>query len=351
MRTDKKHPSKRSGLVLLALTLALLAILGELVLRLWPKPAAGGLAGLHRASTVPGLNWELTPGYSSEKYTVNAAGFRGPACAVQKPDSLFRIAVIGDSHTFGLGVYDENLIYPARLRARLADSFAVEVCNFGVPGYNTWQEFAQLRQVVMPYQPDLVVLGFVFNDADETTVMLTGDGPQQTGAAHNTAPQTTSLTGLLKKSHLVLALKNAVETIGLALFDYYPDYMDMKITSARWREMQQTLLRMHAFLRERDIPLVVMVFPVTYQLRRPETESRAQNDMLTFLRSNDIPLVNLFPAFRAFLQQHGFDYHRLIVRGIRDTHPTAAGHAIVARELAEQLIEFIPHRYRRVQKP
>ncbi len=348
----KRTAASWRNILLLVATVVLLAVAAEMILRvLAQQRAAGSLSGLHRASEIPGLIWELTPGYSDEKYTVNAAGFRGPECAVQKPDSLFRIAIIGDSHTFGLGVYDEERIYPAQVSKLLAERFAVQVCNFGVPGYNTWQEFAQLRQVVMAYQPDLVVLGFVFNDADETTVMLTSDGPQQTGEQAEATPQTTSLTGMLKKSRLVLALKTMVENIGLALFDYYPNYMDMKITTARWREMQQTLLNLNAFLRERDIPLVVVVFPVTYQLRRPESESRAQENMIGFLRENGIAHVNLFPDFRAFLQQNEFDYHRLIVRGIRDTHPTAAGHAIVAERLAEWLIDYIPAAYRRTEKP
>jgi hypothetical protein len=56
-------------------------------------------------------------------------------------------------------VVESNLNALARARARRC-----EVINAGVPGYTTWQELEFLRQYGLSMQPDLVVLGFVYND-------------------------------------------------------------------------------------------------------------------------------------------------------------------------------------------
>src|SRR3989338_7110154 len=38
--------------------------------------------------------------------------------------------------------------------------------NFGVPAYNTLQESALLRKSVIDYSPDLIIIGFYYNDLD-----------------------------------------------------------------------------------------------------------------------------------------------------------------------------------------
>ncbi len=298
------------------------------------SPAAE--ARLLRRSSIPGLGWELTPGFQSEKYSINAAGFRGPSFSVEKTGGVQRIACIGDSHCFGLGIYDKNKIYPALLQQRLAANDSLEVLNFGVPGYNTWQEFSQLQEIVLHYKPDRVVLGFVFNDADGNTAIETADGRQKF-AETSAAPVPKSYTSWLKQSYLVMALKEVFERAALAFFDYHPNYIDIKIKTARWREMKAKLSEMDALLKNADIPLLVIVFPMTYQLAAPESESAAQRDILTFLKKQKIAHINLFPRFRRFLHEHKFDYKKLTVKGIRDSHPTATGHLMVAEAITDYL--------------
>ena len=78
----------------------------------------------------------------------------------------FRILVLGDSVTFGHGsVYDHT--YPYLLEQELRrwrPDVDWQVWNAAVPGYNTSQELALLQQVEKRFQPDLVVVGFFWND-------------------------------------------------------------------------------------------------------------------------------------------------------------------------------------------
>lgn len=43
-----------------------------------------------------------------QHYDQNEFGFRGPNRALDKPDGVFRILVLGDSYTYGLGVANDE---------------------------------------------------------------------------------------------------------------------------------------------------------------------------------------------------------------------------------------------------
>lgn len=95
----------------------------------------------------------------------NALGFRSSRQdQLVKSANTFRILVLGDSVTFGHGaVHDYPSLLERQLKAWRPD-VDWQVWNLGVPGYNTAQELAYLTDVGQSYQPDLVIVGFFFND-------------------------------------------------------------------------------------------------------------------------------------------------------------------------------------------
>jgi hypothetical protein len=98
---------------------------------------------------------------------INSLGFRDRRdYSLDKPPNTFRILVLGDSVTFGHGTLDETT-YPFLLEQALRQwrpSVNWEVWNLGVPGYNTGQELAYLREIGPRARPDLVIVGFFPND-------------------------------------------------------------------------------------------------------------------------------------------------------------------------------------------
>lgn len=110
------------------------------------------------------------PGGAGEAWVVervNRHGFRGPAVSSAKPPGVFRIACLGDSHTYGFAVGD-GATWPAQLEARLRERLpgrAIEVLNAGVNGYDTVQEVQWLKEGVLGFEPDLVLLAYFANDA------------------------------------------------------------------------------------------------------------------------------------------------------------------------------------------
>jgi lysophospholipase L1-like esterase len=102
------------------------------------------------------------------RIALNDEGFRSAPFARKKQLGTVRIACIGDSWTFGMNV-DQDQMYPARVQALLSEKPGtknVEVMNFGVLGYSSFQGLQLLKTRVLDLQPDVLVIGFGMNDSD-----------------------------------------------------------------------------------------------------------------------------------------------------------------------------------------
>jgi len=101
------------------------------------------------------------------RIALNSDGFRSAPFQKGKRPGVLRIACIGDSWTFGMNV-DQERTYPARLDALLTAQrpAGVEVMNFGILGYSSFQGLQLLKTRVLDLQPDVVVIGFGMNDSD-----------------------------------------------------------------------------------------------------------------------------------------------------------------------------------------
>ena len=132
----------------------------------------------------PQLGWTLRPGVTAwftkegrALVHVNAAGRRDRDTPLDKPEDVYRIAVLGDSYSEAMQVAREEA-YWALLPERLAacgfqPGKRVEVLNFGVSGYGTAQEYVMLESNAIRYRPDLVLLQFTNgNDVKDNSFAL-----------------------------------------------------------------------------------------------------------------------------------------------------------------------------------
>lgn len=110
----------------------------------------------------PLLGWRNRPGlagpYGGDEFltwvTINEAGQRGPWHPVQRVPGKRRIAVLGDSQTWGDGVGDDETF------VALLDGGDTEVLSFSCPGWGTDQELLALDNDAARYAPDVVLLAF-----------------------------------------------------------------------------------------------------------------------------------------------------------------------------------------------
>lgn len=140
----------------------------EIFLRLWDPPLAKPkLLQIYRSSPVFGH--ELTPGVKGagvlrNTIFINSAGFRDKEYPIEKESEIYRIMVIGDSFTFGMGVNLEDTYVKGIEKLLQNENNNLEVINCGVTGYVMWQNYEVLKRKALPYKPDLVILGIFLND-------------------------------------------------------------------------------------------------------------------------------------------------------------------------------------------
>jgi hypothetical protein len=145
------------GLLLLACALAL--AVGEAYLR---RDYA------HRYRNYPKnlVTRMTTPEYDVEIAT-NAQGFRDRNHTLRKPKGAVRIAVVGDSFTWGSGV-EAGEVFTARLESLLRERTGnpeVEVFNYGVTWTGPVYYARVFESAAARYRPDIVVVAsYVGND-------------------------------------------------------------------------------------------------------------------------------------------------------------------------------------------
>jgi len=116
------------------------------------------------------LPW-LPPAFRSNpvwRIALNDEGFRSAPFSRSKRLGVLRIACLGDSWTFGMNV-NQDEAYPARVEAllgRQTPARSVEIMNFGILGYTSFQGLQLFKTRVLDLQPDVVIIGFGMNDSD-----------------------------------------------------------------------------------------------------------------------------------------------------------------------------------------
>ncbi len=131
----------------------------------------GEVTPQHDVTVDPLIGWKLPPATVlretleefSVDYTTNAQGFRSRR-DFRQPVAGRRIALLGDSYSFGSGVQDDES-FAALLERRLANT---RVDNFGIGGFGIDQMWMTLRHYALPLGPDLVILCFVRPDLDRS---------------------------------------------------------------------------------------------------------------------------------------------------------------------------------------
>lgn len=111
----------------------------------------------------PGSSGQFKQGEEFDTYVkINSFGMRDREYARQKPAGVFRVAVLGDSFTWGFGVDNEE-IFTEVLEKKLGSGY--EVLNCGVSGFGRGQQLLYMQSDVLAFEPDaLIVVAYPGND-------------------------------------------------------------------------------------------------------------------------------------------------------------------------------------------
>jgi hypothetical protein len=91
------------------------------------------------------------------------AGFRRSTPFPPKDSNVFRVMVVGDSLTYGVGIREEST-FTALLNKWLSKNYRIEILNLGVSGYQS-EDVLHVIQTWLPIlRPDLVIYAVCLND-------------------------------------------------------------------------------------------------------------------------------------------------------------------------------------------
>jgi lysophospholipase L1-like esterase len=91
---------------------------------------------------------------------INARGYRGEELALERTPGVARIATLGDSSTFGMGIEAQSHWTPKLARAIAANGTRCEALCAGVIGFTIEQGLQRYRALVRSHRPDVVVAAF-----------------------------------------------------------------------------------------------------------------------------------------------------------------------------------------------
>lgn len=361
--------TRRAALLAVALGAALLAF--EVFLR--ALDYAPNTVSLYRANPAGGGSFRLKPnlkivtqvGGRSVTIATNSHGMRWPEVAQRAEPGVRRVAMVGDSFTFGLWA-DSVESTLAGIAAASLQADGIEVLNFGVPGYGLLDVELQIQQQVLAFGPsDMVLTLYNGNDFLDTYLGLdryrvTANGslqldeevvrrkiPEQfrdgTRSFWDAAREQFRLFLLLSEVRKRVsgsattkgraARSNADSTYTSNIFwsqSQYPGFAEQ----AR-RDLLEALGRIKASCDERGMRLFLVALPSIEQVVDPGffagnyEVQLPQKHFEEFARAASIPYLDLLPPLSSAVSEGGRKLH---LEG--DGHFNNAGHEVSGELIA-----------------
>jgi lysophospholipase L1-like esterase len=184
--------------------------------------------------------------------SVNSLGFRDREPGPKDP-KRYRIAVVGDSFTWGQGI-EERDRFSNVLEGFLGARY--EVLNLGIPGHDMPQHLEVLDQA-LPMRPDFVLLQLYINDFEMPGMERPRTYPLLPEAIDRTMWRSSILYGLLSGRWVQFQ-----QAIGLV--ESYPHYMDRNLRSPDSPNSRQAFGMLQQFIdraRKAGVPSGAVLFP------------------------------------------------------------------------------------------
>ena len=103
----------------------------------------------------------------ADMININSLGFRGDEFSKIKLDKTYRIFVVGSSPVFGYGATSDETTIPGFMQKFLSKTdfgFDIEVINSGIQAADSSKELKLLKQKLVTFSPDLVIMYDGWND-------------------------------------------------------------------------------------------------------------------------------------------------------------------------------------------
>jgi lysophospholipase L1-like esterase len=267
----------------------------------------------------------------------NSLGFRSPEIPLTRREDTFRVAIFGDSSSFGWGVNVEDS-WASLLRQNLQSKLpnrSVEVMNFAIPGDSSAYGSLLFEKFAPQARPDLVILGFGANDAKPVFTSHTSQVAR--------FKETSSLQGLaslFRYSALYRALENLAQRAQKSAPADRP-----RTPAVSPADYAANLSRMASSAKEmgaHDTLLLTLCTPNNYAKR---ARGVARSNGLLWLNGQkellkaipEIARGEIYPEYVKAMQErypNDLKTNSLFYVSSDGCHPNELGHRLVAEKLA-----------------
>ena len=303
-----------------------------------------------RLSEEPGLYFELRPGidvrWLGTRIVTDEKGYcRIPPGSKAKqrgdePGDVVRVALLGDSVSFGWRVNYEQT-YGEKLRHKLEGHTGkkIELRNYSVPGYNSLHERVCLRDRVLRWQPDLIILHYDHNDADPIDILPPGHMEPEYGDNR-------------LHSALVKLVRRRVYAKWATRFTSKPSeeagnperfYGSYCYAGPRYDKHLAELAGLVGLAGERGIPVLAFVFN-TWVKRHEDWQKDPYYTLLhepivAKLERLGCVVIDSYPFSQELMAQYGWGDMRRRWVGPKDGHPNALGHEWLAGVMFAEMLK------------
>jgi hypothetical protein len=277
------------------------------------------------------LQFDLKPGYEArffgQTFSTNAEGLRDREYDLEKPENVYRIALLGSSIDMGWGVgtldtYEnllEDWLNAEAARRGIARRF--EILNFAVPAYGPVQRYDAFHRKALAYHPDLVLFSSTMIDPRLVEIHLGGL------IKNNVDLKYDFFKRAIREAGIDVARERAS---GWADLDRRGGFK-AKVKRNYWTFADAVLGTLAADCRSLGLPLACILVPRAS--RDDATDSRA----LTVARQHGIAARHALPMLDLSSTFDALDSTQVeIAPG--DDHPNILGHRMLFEKLAKDLM-------------
>lgn len=304
-------------------------------------------------------NFDGYDSWGNNRYRLltNSLGFKDAAVReITKASPNRRILLIGDSFTEGIGLPFEQTFAGKLYSAGQNGKEKIEFLNAGVASYSPSIYFKKIQALLSDgfHFDEVVVFSDLSDVTDEASSYFCIDDDPKYRAFCDPADAKPPAS---KKSFVSSHLK-VTDAIGdwiekkvdppkppLPLDAFRTEWIYPNPSAARYEPLGveggvarsvQNMTALAELLKQKKIPLTIVVYPWPAQLARDDRDNRQIQIWSKFCQDHCKEFVNLFPAFFTERDKAPNWYERLFVPG--DFHYSEAGNEIIFRAIQDRLL-------------
>jgi lysophospholipase L1-like esterase len=283
----------------------------------------------------PNTEYDVDHGDFKHYYVINGYGFRGGQPVLDKPDSITRIIVLGDSFAEGMGAPSDSA-WPRQLETLLLNrDLGVEVINAGISGSDPFFEFLLFEHKLLKLKPDYVMLAVNSTDLDDVIFRGEVERFHEDGTTHyRKGPWYEPIYKYSFVVRLYCRLVLNQPLVGIFLSEkQYQEEMELATNA-----LSKLIYRKVSWLNNQGIEVFIILHPVPLAAANPNADvsyhpkpfMRKLNDSLL---ANHIPVINLDDEFESlFAEQPVSDFAHM-----NDGHYNSKGYAFFASSVLAEI--------------